>query len=58
MFFILRITGVSSDTLKDINTDLSDVQNKIREILPANSILCGQSLNNDLHSLKVIQIIC
>ena len=29
------------------------IQQKIIEILPSDAILCGQSLNNDLHALKV-----
>lgn len=51
---ILSITGVTSKMLDHITIDLSDVQAKLKEILPADAILCGQSLNNDLHSLKVI----
>jgi hypothetical protein len=32
---------------------LSDVQRRISDILPSNGILCGQSLNNDLHALRM-----
>ena len=39
--------------VEKITTDLSDVQRKIKELLPGDAILCGQSLNNDLHSLKM-----
>jgi RNA exonuclease 1 len=47
------ITGVSAQTLDSIQVDLKQVQEKITEILPPDAILCGQSLNNDLHALKV-----
>lgn len=50
----LRITSVTHETLTDVKTDLSDVQAKLRQLLPADAILCGQSLNNDLHALKVV----
>lgn len=49
-----RITGITAKTLENVKTDLSDVQAKIREILPKDAILCGQSLNNDFHALKVL----
>jgi len=39
--------------LEEVTIDLKQVQEKISEILPDDAILCGQSLNNDLHSLKV-----
>jgi hypothetical protein len=39
--------------LEEVTIELKQVQEKISEILPDDAILCGQSLNNDLHSLKV-----
>lgn len=53
-YFYLRITGITAKTLENVKTDLSEVQAKIREILPKDAILCGQSLNNDFHALKVV----
>jgi RNA exonuclease 1 len=50
--YLTKITGVSQKTLVNINTTLHDVQVKLKEILPPNAILVGQSLNNDLHALK------
>lgn len=44
---------MDANILKDITTTLDDVRNKIREILPSDAIICGQSLNNDLHVLKL-----
>lgn len=51
--YLTGITGITQSTLQGVSVDLSDVQNKLREILPPDAILCGQSLNNDLHSLQV-----
>ncbi len=51
--YLTSITGVSAKTFDGITTDLKDVQAKLKELLPNDAILCGQSLNNDLHSLKV-----
>lgn len=36
-----------------VTTRLPDVQKKIQELLPANAILCGQSLGGDLRAIKV-----
>lgn len=36
-----------------VTTRLPDVQKKIQELLPANAILCGQSLRGDLRAIKV-----
>lgn len=44
---------MTEKTLENVNVDLSDVQARIKEILPKDAILCGQSLNNDFHALKV-----
>ena len=51
--YLTKITGVSQATLANINTTLKDVQTKLEEILPSNAILVGQSLNNDLHALRM-----
>ena len=39
--------------LQGVTTRLEDVQQTIQGILPPDAILCGQSLNGDLHALKV-----
>ena len=54
--FFLSITGVTAQMLEEVTIDLKQVQEKISDILPNDAILCGQSLNNDLHSLRVKQI--
>lgn len=51
--YLTHITGVSESKLRNVCTTLNDVRNEMARILPANAILCGQSLNNDLHALKM-----
>ena len=51
--YLTHITGVTEGKLRNVITTLADVRKKITELLPPNGILCGQSLNNDLHALKM-----
>ena len=51
--YLTHITGVTESKLRNVCTTLTDVRNKISEILPSDAIICGQSLNNDLHALKM-----
>ena len=48
-----RYSGVTKALLKNVTTRLSDVQHALQNIFTPSSILCGQSLNGDLHSLQV-----
>ena len=43
--------------MEPVTTTLQDVQNKIKSLLPKDAILCGQSLNFDLDSLKVNSLV-
>ena len=40
--------------LEGVTTTLSDVQQILRKLLPPDAILVGQSLNSDLHTLKMM----
>lgn len=40
--------------LDGVTTTLSDVQQTLRKLLPTDAILVGQSLNSDLHTLKMM----
>jgi len=40
--------------LDDVTTTLHDVQQTLRTLLPPDAILVGQSLNSDLHTLKMM----
>lgn len=52
-FMYFRYSGVTKNLLKNVTTRIEDVQKTIQDILPPDAILCGQSLNGDLHALKV-----
>ena len=41
------------NVLQGVTTRLEDVQKALRELLPADAILIGQSFNNDLRALQV-----
>ncbi len=48
-----RYSGITKQLLTSVSTRLEDVQETIQGILPEDAILCGQSLNGDLHALQV-----
>ncbi|XP_065916815.1 uncharacterized protein [Dysidea avara] len=46
-------SGITAEILENVSTTLVDVQMKLKELIPHDAILVGQSLENDLHSLKL-----
>lgn len=52
--YLTQYSGITKKMLKNVSTTLLDVQNHLKEILPADAILVGQSLNCDLHSLRMM----
>lgn len=52
--YLTRYSGVTEQDLEQVTTKLEDVQASLRDILPADCILVGQSLNFDLKALKMM----
>jgi len=49
-----RYSGITSSHLEKVTKRLADVQKDILNIIDANTILVGHSLENDLHSMRII----
>ncbi|KAJ0178293.1 hypothetical protein K1T71_006116 [Dendrolimus kikuchii] len=52
--YLTRYSGVTRDSMHNVTKRLEDVQKELRDILPSDAILVGQSLNIDLHALKMM----
>lgn len=51
--YLTRYSGITEELLLDVKKTPSDVQQDLRNLLPPDAILVGQSLQSDLKALKV-----
>lgn len=52
--YMTSYSGITEETLRDVTKTLKEVQEDLRSLLPPDAILVGQSLNVDLHCLKLM----
>ncbi|KAG8041004.1 hypothetical protein G9C98_001992 [Cotesia typhae] len=52
--YLTEYSGITEKLLENVTTKLSNVQQKIKELLPSDAILVGQSLCVDLDALKMM----
>lgn len=52
--YLTKYSGITKTLLSNVTKRLEDVQQELRELLPPDAILVGQSLNIDLHALKMM----
>ena len=48
-----KYSGITEELLHGVTTTLADVKQKFKQLIPADAILVGQSLENDFRSLKL-----
>ncbi|XP_026730717.1 RNA exonuclease 5 [Trichoplusia ni] len=52
--YLTRFSGITKSLLNDVTKRLHEVQTDLQSLLPPDAILVGQSLNTDLHALKMM----
>ncbi|XP_040297002.1 RNA exonuclease 5 isoform X2 [Bufo bufo] len=52
--YMTRFSGITRKMIHPVKTKLTDVQEKLKSLLPPDAILVGHSLNNDLQALQMI----
>ncbi|XP_039965692.1 uncharacterized protein LOC126763320 [Bactrocera neohumeralis] len=52
--YLTPYSGITASIMKTVTKTIKDVQREVRELLPADAILVGQSLNFDLNAMKMM----
>ncbi|CAL9699825.1 unnamed protein product [Knipowitschia caucasica] len=52
--YLTQFSGVTPEMLEPVQTTLSDVQARLRSLLPRDAVLVGHSLDSDLRALKMM----
>ncbi|XP_064544707.1 uncharacterized protein Rexo5 [Drosophila montana] len=52
--YLTQYSGITADIMESVTKTLSDVQREVSELLPADAILVGQSLNSDLNAMRMM----
>lgn len=52
--YLTQFSGITPRMMKHVTKKLKDVQQDLRKVLPSDAILIGQSLNGDMHALKMM----
>ncbi|XP_055014697.1 RNA exonuclease 5 [Boleophthalmus pectinirostris] len=52
--YLTQFSGVTQQMLKPVETTLSQVQSRLKSLLPRDAVLVGHSLENDLRALKMV----
>ena len=51
-----QFSGITAAMLEPVTTRLEDVRGRILDLLPAEALLVGHALHNDLQALKLIHM--
>lgn len=51
--YLTKYSGITPELLENVDTDLSDVQKKLVEMISSTDILIGHSLESDLNVMKI-----
>lgn len=52
--YLTQWSGITADMMENVTKTLKEVQEDVFNLLPADSILVGQSLNCDLNAMKLM----